>query len=152
MKIDLKALGLTEDSTFADIQDKLNATTVYTQDEVDAEKNAAAAGARKAAIASSKKNILSDDDMKDWKNYKQETKRKGIKEHEVLQKFSPEDQDLLIDAKKLTDLDGDELEEAIQDLPKSYSKRILNKLPKDVKKENNENNDIEDDDDSAFFD
>lgn len=139
MKIDLQKLGLTSDSTFEEIQNALNGQTFYSEDELTTEKNQAAAGARKAAIAETKKhtkNVLSDEDMKDFKQYKQNTKLETLKKDKTLSKFSEADFNLIARAYKLTDIeDQTELENVIKDIAKNEASRMNSGKPEEVKVE-----------------
>lgn len=149
-KIDLAKLGLTSESTFEEIQKTLNSLDVFTQEEVDAEKNSAAAGARKAALAQAKneKNILSKDEMDEYKTFKKNQKLETLKENETLKKFKDEDFELIVKANGLTDLDGDELEEAISNIAKTESKRFKSDIPEVVTEDDEEddNDDLDADD------
>ncbi len=138
MKIDLKKLGLTEESTFADIQAKLNEQVVYTEEEVATERNSAAAGARAAAEAKAiakfkKANKLSDEDAKLLKEAKFNNKAKELKKNEILAKFDDKDFNLIVKAYGLANLEGDELNTAIDTINKEESTRMSNDLPKVIK-------------------
>lgn len=144
MKIDLKKLGLTSESTLEEIQTALEGVDASTLDEVKTLTDAAAAGARKAALSSAHKNSLSEEDMKEYKEYKQNKKMTALKSNEIIKKFSNEDQELIIKAEGLSDLEEDELNNRLKEVETKYAKRIKASLPPKIGEEDEEK-DVESD-------
>lgn len=148
MKIDLQKLGLTKESTFEEIQTAINGVEAFTAEEVKASNDTAAAGARKAALASAqnKANTLSDEEMKSYKEYKTNKKMETLKSDETLKKLKEEDFELVIKANGLLGLEGEELETAIKDIATKEAKRFKVGLPEEVEKDGPK----EDDEDLPF--
>ncbi len=135
MKIDLKALGLSEESTFEDIQAKLNKNEYFTQQDLDTEKNAAAAGARSAAESKYKSKLakagkLSDEDQKILDAAKRTNKLSELRKNETLAKLNDSDFELIVDANGLTqDMEDDAFNAKIKDISTKYKDRFTNGLP-----------------------
>lgn len=128
MTIDLKKHGLTEESTFEEIQQKLSELEVYDSNELKAAQDAAAAGARKAALANKKGANLSEEELKEWESYKNEKVIKTLKEHEILSKFDSVDADLIIKAEGLDKItDEEELANAISNVSEKYKAKLVKK-------------------------
>lgn len=146
-KIDLTKLGLSKESTFEEIQNKLNEQTMFSQEELDAEKNTAASGARKAAEEkfNKSKNILSQEEMEEYNKFKNQKKLDIINDNDIIKKINDEDRELIINNYKLIDLDGEDFDNAIKEIENKESKRFKNGIPDIV-----ENKDDEDLDDLPF--
>lgn len=136
-KIDLVKLGLSTESSFEEIQTVLGGLELFDASEVKASSDAAAAGARKAALASAQKgkNTLSDEEMKSYKEYKTNIKLETLKSDETLKKLKSEDFELVIKANGLINLEGEELEAAIKDIATKEAKRFRVDLPDEVIKD-----------------
>lgn len=143
-KIDLNQLGLTQESTFEEIQTKLNELELFNSSEVEEKSNASASAARKAAEAKFKKqnteNQLSEDELKEYANYKKTKKINSLKDNEKLKEFNDSDFNLLVKAYGLTDLEGDELDTEISKLYEAEKTRISNGLPAPIVDDANTNN------------
>lgn len=139
-KIDLTKLGLTNDSTLEEIQNKLNEQTLFTQEELDAEKNTAASGARKAAEEkfNKSKNILSAEELEEYNKYKNQKKLDFINDNDIIKKINDDDKELIINNYKLLDLDGEEFDNAIKEIEDKESKRFKNDVPDAIEEENSE--------------
>lgn len=139
-KIDLTKLGLTNDSTLEQIQNKLNEQTLFTQEELDAEKNTAASGARKAAEEkfNKSKNILSTEELEEYNKYKNQKKLDFINDNDIIKKINDDDKELIINNYKLLDLDGEEFDNAIKEIEDKESKRFKNDVPDAIEEENSE--------------
>lgn len=141
--IDLAKLGLTKESSFEDIQNKLNESEYFSKEERDS----AAAAARKAALAEAQKKgtVLSDEELKEYKGYKADKKLASILDNEIIKKINKKDRDLVINSYKLLELDGDDLQKAIDTISEKESERFDNGLPKKIESDE-EGNDKSDDD------
>ena len=143
MKIDLKKLGLPENATQEQIQAELDKLEIFSAEERDA----AAAAARKTAEAKTKEELknstLTEDELKEFRTYKKENKLKTLNENETLKRFKDEDRKLIIEAKGLEGLEGEELDKAILQVSKDYASKMTNKLPPKI--EAKEDDDEEDD-------
>lgn len=135
MKIDLNKLGLPENATQAQIQAKLDELEIFSVEERDA----AAAAARKAAEAKTKEELrtktLSDEELKEFQTYKKQNKLDALNKNETLMRFKDEDRKLIIQAKGLENLEGEELDKAIKQVSKDYANRMSNKLPPKITEE-----------------
>lgn len=141
MKIDLKKLGLPENATQAQIQAKLDELEIFSVEERDA----AAAAARTTAEAKTKEklkdSILSDEELKEFQTYKKQNKLNTLNENETLKKFKDEDRKLIIEAKGLENLQGEELDKAIEQISKDYADKMTNGLPPKVNDEDDDKKD-----------
>ena len=135
MVIDLLELGLTTESTFAEIQAVLKSRKFYTKKEVDA----AASGARKATLAEEAKKRdealrnsgkLSKEELQEYKDLKKGKKFNDLKNHKVLKKLDEEDFELIVNANNLVNLDKEELETKVKEIEKKYATKFLNGIPK----------------------
>lgn len=134
-EVKLTELGLTNESSFDEIQEKLNGLKLFSEQEVQAERDTAAKGARLAALDKAKKfqnkNVLSDEEMKEFKNYKKQDKFNTLKNHDKLKGFNDADLELLATSSKynLLELDDEELEEAIEKVSIEEAHRKENDIP-----------------------
>lgn len=136
MKIDLKKLGLPENATLEQIQTAIDGLGEIFSVE---EKDAAAAAARTAAEAKTKEKLkastLSDEELKEFQTYKKQNKLDTLNKNETLMRFKDEDRKLIIQAKGLENLEGEELDKAIEQVSKDYANRMSNKLPPKITEE-----------------
>lgn len=142
MKIDLKKLGLPENATLEQIQTAINKLgEVFSVEERDA----AAAAARKAAEAKTREDLkastLSEEELKEFQTYKKQNKLNTLNENETLKKFKDEDRKLIIEAKGLENLQGEELDKAIEQISKDYADKMTNGLPPKVNDEDDDKKD-----------
>lgn len=135
MKINLIKLGLTSESTFEEIQKKLSTLQVYDENELVDAANRAAAGARKAATAKLKeeKNILTDEQLKEYNTLKTNKQMETLKSDKILSKFEELDFNLIVKSEKLLEIeDKKELEDAIKNIGKVYAKKMQNGKPEEI--------------------
>lgn len=146
MAIDLAKLGLTKESSFEEIQNKLNESEFFTKEERDS----AAAAARKAALSEAQKKgtFLTEDEEKEYKGYKAEKKLASILDNEIIKKINTKDQELIIKSYKLEELEGEQLEAAFKSIEEKEADRFSNNLPEII----DTDNDDKDNDDEFYED